>query len=148
MMENRTKSQYAAELFRSGFTCSQAVLAAFCDSYGLDSNTALKIACGLGAGVRCSEICGSVSGAVLVVGLKHGHTDAKDRAAKRACDAKVEAFVRTFTDRNGHITCRDILGCDVNTPEGRQKAIDEKLFTTVCVDTVISAAAILEESGY
>jgi len=142
------KSQCAAELFRSGFTCSQAVLAAFSDSYGLDRNSALKIACGLGAGLRCSEVCGSVSGAVLVIGLKYGHTDAKDRAAKRTCDAKVEEFLRAFRERSGHLTCRDILGCDVSTPEGKKKALDEKLFTTVCVDTVINAAALLEESGY
>jgi len=142
------KSQHATELFRSGFTCSQAILATFCDSYGLDKNSALKIACGLGGGMRCSEVCGSASGAVLVIGLKHGHTDAKDRSAKKICDAKVEEFVRAFTERNGGITCRDILGCDISTPEGKQKAIDEKLFTTVCVDMVASAAAILEESGY
>jgi len=75
------KSQYAVELFRKGFLCSQAVLASFCDSYGLDRNSALKIACGLGSGMRCAEICGAVSGAVLVIGLKYGYTDAKDASA-------------------------------------------------------------------
>ena len=142
------KNQCAAELFRSGFTCSQAVLVTFCESYGLDRNSALKIACGLGGGMRCSEVCGAVSAAVLVVGLKYGHTDAKDRAAKRICDARVEEFMRVFAERNTHITCRDILGCDISTPEGRKKAMDEKLFTTVCVDMVVSATAILEELGY
>jgi len=146
--ENLMKSQCAAELFRSGFTCSQAILAAFCGSYGLDRNSALKIACGLGGGMRCAEVCGSVSGAVLVIGLKYGHTDEKDRTSKKICDAKVEEFLRVFTERNGGIICRDILGCDISTPEGRKRAIDEKLFTTVCVDMVISAAAILEELGY
>jgi C_GCAxxG_C_C family probable redox protein len=142
------KSQYAAEFFRNGFLCSQAVLATFCDSYGLDRNSALKIACGLGSGMRCSEVCGAVSGAVLVIGLKYGHTDAQDRTAKKVCDAKVEEFIRVFTERNRHITCRDILGCDVSTPEGRKNAVDAKLFATVCVDTVAGAATILEELGY
>jgi len=142
------KSQDAAELFRNGFLCSQAILAAFCESYGLDTNTALTIASGLGSGLRCAEVCGAVSGAVLVIGLKYGYTDAKNRAAKARCNAKAEEFVRIFRERNRHITCRDILGCDVSTPEGRQKAIDEKLFTTVCLDMVVSAATILEELGY
>jgi len=142
------KSQIAAELFRHGFLCSQAVLAAFCESYGLDKNIALKIASGLGSGLRSGEVCGAVSGAVLVIGLKYGYTDATDRAAKTTCDAKVEEFVRIFRERNRHIVCRDILGCDVTTPDGRKKAIDEKLFTTVCLDMVASAAAILEELGY
>ena len=142
------KSQDAAELFRNGFLCSQAVLATFSDSYGLDRNSALKIASGLGAGMRCSEICGAVSGAVLVIGLKHGHTDAKDTAAKKICDAKVREFLSIFLERNQALTCRDILGCDISTPAGRQKAVDDKLFTTVCVDKVASAATILEELGY
>jgi len=67
---------------------------------------------------------------------------------REACNAKVEEFVRIFRERNKSIICRDILGCDISTPEGRKKAIDEKLFTTTCVDTVVSAAAILEELGY
>ena len=143
------KALYAAELFRNGFLCSQAILATFCASYGLDRNSALKIASGLGSGMRCAEICGAVSGAVLVIGLKYGYMDAKDRTAKKSCDAKVEEFVRVFTERNkGHIICRDILGCDITTSEGKQKARDEKLFTTVCVDMVVSAATILEELGY
>ena len=143
------KSQDSAELFRNGFLCSQSILAACCDNYGLDKNSALKIANGFGSGMRCAEICGAVSGAVLVIGLKYGYTNAKDRTAKKLCDAKVEEFVRVFTERNkGCILCRDILGCDVTTLEGRQKAIDEKLFTTICMDTVVSAATILEELGY
>ena len=142
------KSQDAAELFRNGFLCSQAVFAAFCENYGLDKNSALKIASGLGSGLRSAEVCGAVSGAVLVIGLKHGYTDAKNRAAKESCNAKVEEFVRIFRERNRHIVCRDILGCDISTPDGRKKAIDEKLFTTVCLDMVVSAATILEELGY
>jgi len=142
------KAQYAAELFRNGFFCSQSVLAPFCDNYGLDRNSALKIACGLGSGMGCAEICGAVSGAVLVIGLKYGHTDTKDRAAKATCKAKVAEFLSVFLERNRHILCRDILGCDISTPEGRQKAIDEQLFTTVCVDMVVSAATILDELGY
>jgi len=142
------KSQIAAEFFRNQFLCSQAVFAAFCESYGLDKNIALKIASGLGSGLRCAEVCGAVSGAVLVIGLKYGYTDAADRAAKATCNAKVEEFVRIFRERNRHIICRDILGCDITTPEGRKKAIDEKLFTTVCLDMVVSATAILEELGY
>ena len=142
------RPQYAAELFRNGFSCSQSVLAAFCDNYGLDKNSALKIACGLGGGVNCAEICGAVSGAVLVIGLKYGCIDAADTDAKQTCKAKVREFLRVFSERNRHIICRDILGCDISTPEGRQKALDEKLFTTVCVDMVVSAVAILEELGY
>jgi len=142
------KSLYAAELFRNGFLCSQAVLAAFCDGYGLDRKSALKISCGFGGGMTCAEICGAVSGAVMVIGLKYGCPDANDAATRQACKARVKEFLAVFSERNRHIICRDILGCDISTPEGRQKAIDEKLFATVCVDMVAGAAKILEEQGY
>jgi hypothetical protein len=84
----------------------------------------------------------------MVIGLKYGNADAKDRTVKQACDAKVAEFLRAFKTRHRSIVCRDLLGCDIFTPDGKQKALNEKLFTTLCADLVISAAAILEESGY
>jgi len=66
----------AADIFNGGHNCAQAVLGAFCEEYGLDTDTALRIARGLGSGVRNAEICGAVSGAVLVIGLKYGHDKA------------------------------------------------------------------------
>lgn len=142
------KSEYVEQLFREGFLCSQSVLAAFCESYGLDRDSALRISCGLASGVNCSEVCGAVSGAVLVIGLKYGYTNTKDVDAKKTCSSKVGEFLNIFLKRKGNIICRNILCCDISTPEGRQKALDEKLFSTVCIDMVVSAADILEELGY
>jgi len=121
--------------------CSQAVLSAFCEKYGLDESLAAKLSCGLNSGFRRADICGAVAGAVLVVGLKHG--DSKD-----ICNQKTEEFIKMFKAHNGDITCRDILGCDISTPDGRQNAIDKNLFKAVCVDIVRSAAEILEDLEY
>ncbi len=135
------RAQRASELFNSGKNCSQAVFATFAGDYGLDDETALKITCGLGSGVRSAEICGAVSGAVLVIGLKHGST-------KELCNQKTEEFIAKFKTENGSIVCRDLLDCDISTPAGREKAISENLFKTKCLDMVLSAVKILEESGY
>jgi len=135
------ESGKASELFSNGSYCSQAVLGAFCEKYGLDQKTAFRISCGLNSGVRCAEICGAVSGAVLVIGLRYG-----DSAAE--CNERTEEFVRLFREANGSIVCRELLGCDVFTPAGKEKAVREDLFKTVCKDAVISAARILEELGY
>ena len=99
------------------------------------------LASGLGGGVRNAELCGAVTGAVLVVGLKYGHD-------KMLCYRMTEEFTAKFKEANQHLVCRDILGCDIATPDGRAKAIHDNLFKIVCVDMVKSAADILVGLGY
>ena len=131
----------ASGLFDSGMNCAQSVLGAFCDDYGVTQDTAFKMACGFGSGVRSAEICGAVTGAVLVTGLKYGQS-------KETCNSKTEEFIKRFRDENGNIVCREILDCDITTPTGKEKAVKENLFNTTCVDMVKSAVRILEELGY
>ena len=131
----------ASELFKSGLYCSQAVLGAFCEKYGLDKNLAFKISCGLNSGVRCADLCGAVSGAVLVIGLKYGSN-------KSDCNLKTEEYINAFKEQNGSIICRDLLGCDISTTDGKEKAISENLFKTRCMDMVKNAAQILDDLGY
>jgi len=141
-------AEAASAVFGNGFNCAQSVLSAFCEKYGMDKETALKISCGLGSGFRSGEVCGAASGAVLVVGLKYGHCLADDKESKASCYEKTEEFLNEFRKRNGSIVCRDLLGVDISTDDGRQQALDRKLFTTTCDDLVRSAATILEELGY
>ena len=142
------RTDTALELYSKGFSCSQALLAAFCEHYGMTREMGAKIASGLGGGVKSAEVCGAVTGAVLVVGLKYGQSDPADKAARRLCGEKTGEFLQAFTKQNTHIVCRDILGCDITTPEGKAQAIAGQYFTTRCADMVASAAAILEEAGY
>lgn len=92
-----TKIEKATELFKSGYNCSQAVLGAFGEDFSLSIDTALKIACGLGSGARSAEICGAVSGAILVIGLKYGSHNANQ---KELCNTKTEEFVKLFREKN------------------------------------------------
>ncbi len=45
----------------------------------------------------------------------------------------------------GSYICNNLLGYDISTPEGRQKARNEGLFTEFCPKMVASAVDILEE---
>ena len=138
-MNERVKQ--ASELFGNGLYCSQAVLGAFSEKYGIDKTLAFRISCGLNSGVRCADICAAVSGAILVIGLKYGDD-------KAVCNLKTEEYIKTFKEKNGSILCRDLLDCDISTPDGKEKAITENLFKTRCMDMVISAAQILDDLGY
>lgn len=95
-----TKSDHALASFRKGFTCSSAVFSAFSDEMGLDSETATKIACGFGGGIsKTGNICGAVSGAIMVIGLKYGKTIQGDDAATEKTRALVREFMQEFTKR-------------------------------------------------
>ena len=142
------KQESAMACFGSGFNCSQAVLSVFCEEYGLDKITALKLACGLGGGFRSGEVCGAVSGAILVVGLKGGNSTAEDKELKANCYAKTEEFIKAFKKMHNTIICREILSVDISTEEGRKQAQDKNLFRTKCDEVVSSAVGILEDLGY
>ena len=138
----------AVKLFSDGFACSQAILAAFCEPYGLEESLALRLASGFAGGMKSAEVCGAISGAVMVIGLKHGHVGSDIRESRRVAGAQVEEFMHAFKGQHGVLTCRDLLGCDITTPNGRQIALDNKLFVTRCVDLVRDVAMILEAKGY
>ncbi len=140
-----TRIEDAVACFKQGYSCSQTVVAAFAPSLGLDRDTALKIASGFGGGMgRLGETCGAVTGAFMILGLKYG-SPATDRQAKETIYAVVREFAQRFQTIHGSLLCRDLLGCDLNTPEGLALAQEKKLFSTVCSPYVETAAEILEE---
>jgi C_GCAxxG_C_C family probable redox protein len=136
----------AKAILKEGFSCSQAVFAAFCEELHLDKNTALKIADAFGGGIgHMGLTCGAVTGACMAIGLAHGRTAALDNEAKQKTSRLVRALVEAFRERHGTIVCRELLGCDVGTPEGARYFKDHDLRNTVCPEFVAAAAAILDE---
>jgi C_GCAxxG_C_C family probable redox protein len=137
--------QLALSRFKEGFSCSQAVLSAFSDTFGLDLNTALRISQSFGGGIaHRGEMCGAVSGALLVIGLKYGRTKAEDIQAREKTYQVVREFIKRFENLNESIICKDLLGQDLNTKEGLRFVEEEKLFETLCPKFVQNATEILE----
>jgi len=136
----------AAEVFSQGFACSQAVLSAYAAEHGLDKDTALKVSAGFGGGMgRMGQTCGAVTGAYMVIGLKHGAVAGQDQEAKQKTCRLVREFTEKFTARNGSVVCRDLLGCDISTPEGFEEMKRRGLHGTVCVKMVRDACELLDE---
>ena len=141
-----TKADEALACFKKGFTCSSAVFSAFSDDLGLDTTTALKIGCGFGAGIsKTGNICGAVSGAIMVIGLKYGKTTSGDDAATENTRALARQFIQEFAAKNGSVNCTELLGYNLRDPAEYEKAREKKLFTTKCPELVRDAAAILEK---
>lgn len=133
----------AVELFEQGFTCGQAVLAAFAGSHGLGREAALRVACAFGGGIaRTGGTCGAVSGALMAIGLAHGRTRLEDDAARERTYDLARALLDGFRGEHGSDVCRELLGVDLGTPEGRAAARDRGLFRARCPAYVRSAARL------
>lgn len=138
-------AEQAVALFEEGFNCAQAVFSVYSEQFGLDGKTATKITCGFGGGMRMAETCGVVTGAFMVIGLKFGGAEPKDTAAKQRTYELVKDFTSRFKGRRGSVICRDLLGCDISTPEGTKSAQEKNLFDTLCPKLIADAAEILEQ---
>lgn len=141
------KTKTAADLFSSGYNCAQAILAAFCESYGLDRATALKLTSGLSGGCP-GDLYSAVSGATMVIGLKHGQSSLEDKSASQACYLKTNEYLSRFREKNASAIWQELIGHDLFTKEGKSHARGQELFQTVCAKMVTNAAELLEELGY
>ena len=136
----------AVELFGQGYMCSQAVFAAFSEDYGVTEKQALQIGACFGSGMNKGEVCGACTGALMALGMRYGQFDLSDVESRAAQKAKAVRFLlEEFKKREGSYICRDILGCDLSTEEGRSYAINNGLFKKICPKMVKTAAEITSE---
>ncbi|WP_027183614.1 C-GCAxxG-C-C family protein [Desulfovibrio inopinatus] len=139
------RTAQAIACYKDGFHCSQAVLSAFADVVGLDDKTALKLSAGFAGGCGRAEMCGAVAAALIVISLKYGKDTPKDRLADRRTFERVRAFSEKFEAKNGTLKCKNLLGFDISTREGRKEAAKGKVFSTRCPGFVADAVEILQE---
>ena len=139
-----SKKSTLAENQFARFNCAQTVFSLFAGEVGLDEQTALKIASTFGSGMACGGTCGAVTGALMVIGMKHGHF-ISDPDAKANTKALVRKFNERFKEQHGTLTCKDLLGYDTSTPEGADAAHAAGLFDTHCPEFIKTACDLLEE---
>jgi len=135
----------AVNCFCRGAACSQAILGTYGPSVGLPREQGMKLASGFAGGMRLAQTCGAVTGAFMVLGLKHAGPNCDQRDGRSNVYAAIRDFATRFQQRNNTVVCKELLGCDISTPEGAQKATQEGLFRTICPKLVQDAAEILEQ---
>ena len=140
---NHTDS--AVQAFLDGYNCAQAVAVAFSDLTGLDKDLSARMASPFGGGMgRMREVCGAVSGMLMVAGILYGYDDPKATTAKRELYTQVQAMAGQFREEMGSIICRDLLKnppADPN-PSPRTQAYYS---SRPCARMVATAARILDE---
>lgn len=135
----------AVNYYSNNFNCSQAVFTTFATELGVEEELALKIGTQFGGGARKGEMCGAVSGALMVLGLKYGHCHAENMEEKRRAYRIAEDFMNRFIAEKGTVVCRELLGYDVSKTEDAEKIRELNLFKTTCPEMVRCAARIVEE---
>jgi C_GCAxxG_C_C family probable redox protein len=141
------KDAKASDTFAQGYSCSQAVLSARCEQYGLDQKTALTIAAGFGGGMgRSGNTCGAVTGAIAIIGLHLGSDRAADTEAKERTYQTVREFIAEFEKEFGSINCTELVGCHIGTAAGHEQAEKSGTFENVCPRFVDGALEILDRA--
>ena len=139
-------AEKARELFLSGCSCSQAVFAAFAEDFGMDPETALKLASSFGGGMGgMRETCGAVSGMLMVAGLKWGYSEVGDLDIKTAHYARVRSLVEGFKAEHSTIVCRELLAHLGKLKQDPSARTAEYYKVRPCVMFVETAAKLLDE---
>lgn len=137
--------ELAAELFMKGYNCSQTIAVAFCDETGLTPEFSAKMASSFGGGMgRMREVCGAVSGMLMVAGLLYGYDTPGDDKAKMNHYKLVQALAAKFKEQECSIVCREILKNPSSDPNPTPRTA-EFYKTRPCVRLVMLAARILDE---
>lgn len=113
--------------------------------YFKEQSFALKLASGFGAGISYrGEMCGAVSGSLMVIGLHYGYADLTLELEKEMNFLVSREFLAAFEQHNGSLACKQLVKSEINTPEGLEYARQNGLFNKTCPKLIASAAGILE----
>ena len=140
------RAEKAKKQFEKGIFCAPAVLSTYSEQFGLDKSLALKIASGFGAGIgRMGRTCGAVTGALMVIGLKHGQVNLSDQESQQKTYTLTKEFVDRFTKLHGSTECKELIGYDLSDSDELRLARDSGVFQNNCPSFVYDAACILED---
>ena len=135
----------AKQLFEAHYNCAQSVFGLFADQFGLERETAFRIATPFGGGIGHSgQLCGAVSGGLMVIGLARG-ISVYDKSQKDACYELATAFLESFAAQHGSLTCPGLLGLDIGNLDDLAQVRELNLFHTQCPRYVGDAARIVAE---
>lgn len=146
--EIELRVERAKALFKQGFNCSQAVCAACADIYGIDEQTALRIAASFGGGIgRMRQTCGAACGMFILAGLENGSATPGDAEGKKQNYTLVQDLAAKFKQENGSLICAELLGIAPKPQEPTPEARTENYYQKrPCVEMVANAVRIyLEE---
>ena len=101
------------------FNCCQSVLVAFAEDMGLTEQQAFDLGANFGSGMRCGSVCGTLTGALMVLGMTHYPPEEAD------------SFRRKFLEDHGEIHCAALLKAAHEAGIPRKEHCDGLVLDTV-----------------
>ncbi len=136
----------AVSFFRRGlFGCSQAMIVAYGGKLGINNDLTIKTASVFGRGMGVGGMCGAITGALILIGAKYGSASPGDIQAAEKAVGTAGDFINEFISIHKKVNCKELINCDVNTPEGLKFALDTGIIENLCPRFVQDAAVILEK---
>lgn len=141
-----THEEKANDLLKQQYHCSQALLGAFAEDFGMDYKTVFRISTCFGGGMRKGGTCGCITAAMMVLGLAFGFYDSRDRDLEMFGNKRTEEFIDRFTEGMcNDVYCRDILEHDISTADGIATIRKEGLILKKCPRAMHVSIEILED---
>jgi C_GCAxxG_C_C family probable redox protein len=131
-MTTQERVQKALDYHRKGFSCSQAVAMSFVDKVDIDKSVLFSASEGFGLGGGNTQgICGALSGAIIINGLKNSCADINNPHTKSTTQSLSRQILDAFSQKNGTIICGLLKG------KGTQKVVP----CSVCIEDSVRIAA-------
>lgn len=142
------KINIAIENLMAGYSCSEAVFLTYSPQFGLQRESAFKIASGFGGGMGwMGETCGAVTAAYMVIGLKYGAASVQDSYSRELTHESVARFADLFKERNGSTHCRELIGgIDITAIEGRKQIREKGRVPQIVSDAIIVLEMLFTEN--
>jgi len=103
-----------------------------------------RIATAFGGGIGGrGVICGAVVGSVMAIGLKHGREEPSQ--PRDTAYALASEFCRRFEEETGSLSCRELTGIDLSTPEGQKAFYSSGVPIRVCLPAIGAAFRLVME---
>ena len=136
----------ATEIMAQGHVCSESVLLAVCQEFGMEVDDKIipRIASLFGGGIGNSgSVCGAVTGAIMAMGLLKERGETMEEMLETLTSA--QEFRRRFEAEMQTINCRELTGLDLTTEEGMEELINSDIPQTVCFPAVAAAYRLVVE---
>ena len=145
-VSQKSRAEEALSLMQEYGSCCSGVLAAYAPDLGLEKDLAARAGRGMAGGIGgLGNVCGAVSGAVLVIGLKTtNENNIRDREAGYKTMGTAREFVSRFEEQHSSIKCRELIGYDISTPEKMAAAMENNAYVN-CPKFIESAVNILDD---
>jgi len=138
-------SEKAKKHFNGDYNCSQSVFSAYSEKFGIGEADAISISAGFGGGIgRSQETCGTISGAVMVLGCRFFDVnDAKN--SKEIVYDKAAELIAKFKDINRTTKCIELTGIDFSQDTDKKLFRELRIQEVVCSKCIGDVCNILDE---